>query len=328
MPLVSFCLSTYKRPGILRETLESIRRQNFTDYEVVVSDNDPDCTAREAVQSINDERFKYFPNGKNLGMKPSFNKSLERSAGEYIVMMADDDPVYYDMLSTLVELKKNYPGYGMYMGGSDWLCMEPQLARLYKFNIGANSCLSNEHPYNHVTSYQPGAFLKAFYERSIFPHYLWSCCIVRRDILINAGGIPEYGTPFMGDFAYLSISAAHSGCVVINKSLGCQALHQENFGREHNDQLPIVFRNFPAYLEKHLSHLEDWPAIKKSMLNFMGLWAVSHFTFLYNYSRNESRAAAAREVFAMDYVKKYRLKYFLKTRMPQLHDTLVKLRKK
>ena len=40
MPLVSFCLSTYKRGSILKSTLESIQRQNFHDYEVIVSDND------------------------------------------------------------------------------------------------------------------------------------------------------------------------------------------------------------------------------------------------------------------------------------------------
>src|SRR4051794_22142619 len=132
MPLVSFCFTTYKRGEILKATLKSVRRQTFSDFEVIVSDNDPECSGRSFVEGMNDLRFKYFSNGENLGMKPSFNKSVERSTGEFIVMIADDDPVYFDMLETLIQLNEKCPNYGLYMGGSDWLCTNPQVAKLYK----------------------------------------------------------------------------------------------------------------------------------------------------------------------------------------------------
>src|SRR5688572_5340477 len=129
-PLVSFCFTTFKRHDHLRATLQSILNQTFSDYEVIVSDNDPEQTGRKAVEGFNNPKFKYFPNAENLGMKKSFNKSLERSTGEYIVMIADDDPVYPDMLATLVQLKTNYPGYGMYLGGCDWFCTHHEVAKL------------------------------------------------------------------------------------------------------------------------------------------------------------------------------------------------------
>ncbi len=43
---------------------------------------------------------------------------------------------------------------------------------------------------------------------------------------MEKGGIPDYGTPFLGDYAYLSVMASDSGCVIINKALGCQTLHK------------------------------------------------------------------------------------------------------
>jgi glycosyltransferase involved in cell wall biosynthesis len=157
MPLISFCLTTYKRGAVLKETLESIQRQDFEDFEVIVSDNDVEESGRPVLVKMNDARFKYFANGGNLGMKPSFNKSLERSSGKYIVMMADDDPVYFDMASTLVRLSEKYPDYGMYMGGCDWFCTNAEIAKLYKLNIGSNSCLSNSHDskYFHIIYGQP-----------------------------------------------------------------------------------------------------------------------------------------------------------------------------
>src|SRR5580658_7777906 len=103
-PLVSFCLTTFKRKEFLRSTLDSIARQTYGNFEVVVSDNDTEESGREVVEGRQDSRFRYFANGVNLGMKKSFNQSLHRSTGEYIVMIADDDPVYPEMLETLVKL--------------------------------------------------------------------------------------------------------------------------------------------------------------------------------------------------------------------------------
>ena len=87
-PKVSFCFTTFMRYEILRKTLESVSNQTFSDFEVIVSDNDPKQSGRAIVESF-DKRFKYFPNVENLGMIKSFNKSLERSSGEFIVMIAD-----------------------------------------------------------------------------------------------------------------------------------------------------------------------------------------------------------------------------------------------
>jgi glycosyltransferase involved in cell wall biosynthesis len=332
MPLISFCLTTYKRGEILKSTLGSIQRQNFDDYEVIVSDNDPEESSRNVILEFNDTRLKYFANGENLGMKPSFNKSLERSTGEFIVMMADDDPVYFDMASTLLELSINYPGYGMYMGGCDWFCTDAEMASLYKLKIGTNSCLSNQYDLNYVKEYSADEFLLNFFSFKIFPHYLWSTCMVRRSILIEKGGIPDYGTPFLGDYAYLPIMSSHSGCVVINKSLGCQTIHSENFGRNQNDQIIIAAKNYPKYVSERLNHLPSWLLIEKQMLTFTGLWVVTHLSFLYNYFKkskeNKNFNLVEKEIFKIDFMKKYRLKYDLKKHSPILHDQIVLLKKK
>ena len=332
MPLISFCLTTYKRGEILKNTLESIQRQDFDDYEVIVSDNDVDETGRLVLQQMNDTRFKYFANGQNLGMKPSFNKSLERSSGEFIVMMADDDPVYFDMASTLIQLSKKYPGYGMYMGGCDWFCTDFEISKLYKLNIGTNSCLSNEHDLNFVKTYSANEFLLQFFSFKIFPHYLWSTCIVRKCVLIEKGGIPDYGTPFLGDYAYLPIMASHSGCVVINKSLGCQTLHSENFGRDQSDQIITAAKNYPKYVGERLNHLSSWKLIEKQILNFTGLWVVAHLSFLYRYFKKskdkKNFKLVEKEIFKIDLMKKHKLKYYLKTHSPLLHNQIVSLKKK
>jgi len=80
-PLVSFCLATYKRPERLSSVLASIRAQTIRDYEVIVSDNDPEQSSRVTVESICDARFRYISNSVNVGMVKNFNVALSHARG-------------------------------------------------------------------------------------------------------------------------------------------------------------------------------------------------------------------------------------------------------
>ena len=68
IPLVSFCFTTFKRDQFLRETLESVKKQSYQNFEVIVSDNDPGEMGRAVVEGMKDPRFKYFPSCKILCM--------------------------------------------------------------------------------------------------------------------------------------------------------------------------------------------------------------------------------------------------------------------
>ena len=331
-PKVSFCFTTYKRFDYLRKTLESVRNQSFSDFEVIVSDNDPEQSGRTIVESF-DPRFKYFPNNENLGMKKSFNKSLERSSGEFIVMIADDDPVYPEMLETLLDLNEKYPNHGMYLGGCNWFCTDPELADFYHCKVGVNSCLAHR-PIDEVLEYSGEQFLLNFFNFAIFPNYLWSCAIVRRDVMIKMGGVPDYGTAFLGDYAYMSIMGGYSGCVTINRALGHQTLHKQNFGRAQNDELVVVGPNFLDYVSSKLSHVSNWPTIRKNMEHFVAVWIVRHLAFLIAYGRQSGDEEnlkelkdCEKEIFRIPFMKPYRLKYDLLRHFPTLHDQAVKWRK-
>ena len=158
--------------------------------------------------------------------------------------------------------------------------------------------------------------------------------MVKREILVQMGGVPDYGTPFLGDYAYLSIMGSHSGCIVINKSLGCQTIHAENFGRNQNEQLAIVVKNFPEYLTQKLSGIPQWNDIEKLMKRFVAIWVSGHMAFLHHLKdmqkdeNKESLKTAELLIFKNDFMKKYRLKYFLKKNLPLIHDLAVKLKKR
>src|SRR5258708_12263464 len=92
MPWISFCMSTYRRTGILRKMLSLLRAQTFTDFEVVISDNDPENSAEAVGAEFQDPRFRYFSNGANLGMIASFHTSIARPCAHFVVPLTDAAP--------------------------------------------------------------------------------------------------------------------------------------------------------------------------------------------------------------------------------------------
>ena len=92
MPKVSVLMPVYKtNEKHLRDAIESILNQTFTDFEFLILDDCPDDSREEIVKSYKDKRIKYSKNAKNLGITPSRNKLIEMSKGEYLAVMDHDD---------------------------------------------------------------------------------------------------------------------------------------------------------------------------------------------------------------------------------------------
>lgn len=335
-PFVSFCMSTYKRPDFLSLQLKSILNQTFTDFEIVISDNDPEGSGERVVNQINDKRIKYTVNEQNLGMVKSFNSSLSRAEGSYIVMITDDDPVYPDMLQTLYDLSVQYPGYGVYQGGCEILCYTQEVAAAMRAKVGVNSCLSSSLDWKTVVLYSAQDFPYVFFNGEIGSLLLWSTGMVRRDIAIQTGGMPDYGTEFFTDHAYNVANCSHSGMVYINKALGHQAIHGDNFGFNQLKNLSkyeAIPDSFSEWIKQRLQYREDWPALKIKMEGFIGR-ALVEFSFFIKKSIEASGDSqhnfnqSLKKVFSRSYLKKWKLKYNLMSRFPATFQLMLNLKSK
>lgn len=79
-------------PTHLREMIESILNQTFTDFEFLILNDSPDnIEIEKIVKSYKDKRIKYFKNETNIGISASRNKLLDMSSGEYIAIFDHDD---------------------------------------------------------------------------------------------------------------------------------------------------------------------------------------------------------------------------------------------
>lgn len=92
-PVISVCVPTYNGRGHLAACLDSLLAQEFTDFEVIVVDDDSqDGTWEEASgYAARDGRFRVHRNGDRLGLVANWNRCVELARGEWIKFLFQDD---------------------------------------------------------------------------------------------------------------------------------------------------------------------------------------------------------------------------------------------
>jgi glycosyltransferase involved in cell wall biosynthesis len=90
-PRVSVVMAVYNGEKYLREALDSILAQTFTDFEfIIVNDGSTDATSH-IIKDFDDDRIRLIQNELNIGLTLSLNRGLEVATGEYIARMDSDD---------------------------------------------------------------------------------------------------------------------------------------------------------------------------------------------------------------------------------------------
>lgn len=103
-PLVTVAIPTRNRSAYLRETLESVLRQDYENLEILVSDNASDDDTAEVVAETgrNARCVRYRRNLLPSPLIAHFNQCLAEARGEFFVLLSDDDRISENFVSSLV----------------------------------------------------------------------------------------------------------------------------------------------------------------------------------------------------------------------------------
>ena len=112
-PKVTFIIPCYKLAHLLPECIDSILKQTFRDFEILIMDDcSPDNTP-EVARSFADPRVKHIRNEPNLGHLRNYNKGIGLAKGKYIWLISADDRVRGDRaLEQYVQLMEAHPNVG------------------------------------------------------------------------------------------------------------------------------------------------------------------------------------------------------------------------
>ncbi len=110
-PRVTIGMPVYNGAEFLDEAIESILKQTFDDFELVISDNASTDATEEICRSFaeRDHRVRYFRQEKNLGAAPNHNFTVHQARGAYFKWSAHDDVMEPEWLERCVEILDRYP---------------------------------------------------------------------------------------------------------------------------------------------------------------------------------------------------------------------------
>lgn len=270
-PRVTLGLPVYNGADYIKETLASVRDQTFTDWELIVSDNQStDETAAIVGEfAAADERIRLVRHPENIGSHNNYNSIVPQSGSEYFKWVAHDDLLAPTYLERCVAGLEEHP--------------ESVLAFTNAIQIDENGeeigVMESKQNYR---SSSPYARMRAYVaDRTRTPQVFG---LFRRSALIKSHLLPSYpksDTVFMCEMAMLG------PWVVVDEPLFLNREHPDRQGR-----LPLRDRTqwyFPSRKAPLLPRWDQWGGMisvsfavrmplsdKLKALGFAGYWGLRH----------------------------------------------------
>lgn len=277
-PKVSIIIPTWNRAGLIMETIESIREQTYTNWELIIIDDGSDDNTEMIIEKLNDERIHFIRAGRiSIGGRIK-NIGLEKATGDLIAFNDSDDLWAESKLEKQVNALQQYPDAGFCLtGGYNFRKFGEPLDYFYKQNDGVR--------YDDILI----SIFKS--EVAVFAQAL----MFRKNCLSATGLFKEEKS--FSDFDFIVSLARHFKAVILYESLVFRRLHDANYITpnweksyyegaaiilDNKSYLPAkiykdaLFRLFTNFGEKCLYYKKRGKAIK----NFLTAWGYKPLSFV------------------------------------------------
>ena len=104
----SFVIPTKNRLEILKHAVDSILRQPYANFELIVSDNASEQGYEEYINGLDDSRISYQRLTEPVSVTENWNRALARATGEYVLMLGDDDALTPWFASEVQSILRNH----------------------------------------------------------------------------------------------------------------------------------------------------------------------------------------------------------------------------
>jgi glycosyltransferase involved in cell wall biosynthesis len=118
--LISICVPAYYAKNLIGETLESIKNQVYTNWELIVIEDGSDDGTVEIINIFRKTVFQevlYYKNIVNKGLPATRNVAVSKAKGAWLAFVDSDDVWHPDHLQSLVETAYGNPDYDFIHSG-------------------------------------------------------------------------------------------------------------------------------------------------------------------------------------------------------------------
>ncbi len=112
-PKVTVLMPVFNGEKYIEEAIASILEQTFTDFELLIIDDNSTDRSFEIISSFNDTRLRVMQNEENKGLAKTLNFGLDLAKGKYTARMDQDDISYSNRLEKQVEVMDRSLDFGL-----------------------------------------------------------------------------------------------------------------------------------------------------------------------------------------------------------------------
>ena len=97
---LSILMPVYNGSKWVKQTIDSILRQSYSNFELIISDDNSTDNTIDIIKDIKDNRIKIFKNDTNLGYPSNLEKArlLSSKDSDILYLMGQDDILAKDAL--------------------------------------------------------------------------------------------------------------------------------------------------------------------------------------------------------------------------------------
>ncbi len=109
MPSVTVLMPVYNAQSHLRQAIDSILAQTYTDFEFLIINDCSTDSSREIITSYADPRIRLVDNERHLGLTVTLNRGLQLAEGDLIARQDADDLSHPRRLEKQARFLQNHP---------------------------------------------------------------------------------------------------------------------------------------------------------------------------------------------------------------------------
>jgi len=169
--LISVLMTVFNSEKYLREAIESILEQSYTDFEfIIVSDVGCNDETKRIVRGYKDRRIVFIENIVRKGIAASSNIGVKAARGRYIARIDSDDVAHKDRLSHQYRYLEEHTDIAAV--GCNFIVIDKEGRELYKVR-------------------QPKTPLANEWVSMFYPPIAHPTAMIRRDVIESVGGYNE-----------------------------------------------------------------------------------------------------------------------------------------
>ncbi len=235
-PFVSVLLPVYNGEKYLKDCIDSVLNQTYSDFEFVILDDGSFDSTESIISNYTDSRIRYIKNQHNLKLIATLNKAIELCEGKYIARIDADDLMHPNRLQKQVYFLETNVEYVL-VGSA---------VRLIKEGV-------EEESIRYYTEHDDIVFSMLFY-----------CSFIHPSLLIRKSIINENKLYFDSDFIHAEDYELWTRIVTFGKvanlpeKLTSYRIHSEQISQQHIEyqkKQMLLIRN--KFLNKKLTDFSD-----------------------------------------------------------------------